>query len=144
MIKYITHEVALEAINAGILKAKELTQRSSLAIVDMGGNLIAFMRVDDGAFGTIEIAVNKAYTAAALRAPSGQWMQDAQPGAPLYGLERSCGSRPFVVFGGGLPVYDGSNVIGGVGVSGGPLEADEAIAQAMVETIEAYSSPRTD
>lgn len=136
MVKQITHESALRALMAGISKAKEMAQRSSLAIVDMGGNLIAFMRVDDAAFGTVEIAHNKAYTAAALRAPTGNWLDTVQPGAELYGLEKSSGSRPFVVFGGGLPVYDGHTVIGGVGVSGGPVEADEAIAQAMVSVLQ--------
>ncbi|WP_431324804.1 GlcG/HbpS family heme-binding protein [Rhizobium sp. YTU87027] len=134
MTKHIPHDLALEAINAGVAKAKELKQRSSLSIVDGGGHLVAFVRVDDAAFGTIEIAHNKAFTAAALRAPSGHWMETVQPGASLFGMERAA-SRPLVVFGGGLPVYDGDVVIGGVGVSGGPIEADEAIAHAIADVL---------
>ncbi len=135
MPKMITHEAAFSALTAGAAKARELGQPSSLAIVDMGANLLGFLRVDDAAFGTGEIAQNKAYTAAALRAPTGNWLETVQPKAPLYGLERSV-SRPFVVFGGGLPVYDGKTVVGGVGVSGGPVESDEAIAAAMVAIIQ--------
>lgn len=135
LAKHINHEIALKAINAGVAKARELKQRSSLVIVDAGGNLIAMIRVDDAAFGTIEIAHNKAFTSAALRAPSDKWMELVQPGAALYGLERSC-ARPFVVFGGGLPVCDDEQVVGAVGVSGGPVEADVAIAQAMVNVLQ--------
>jgi len=124
----------MHALSVGVEKAMELSQRSSLAIVDKGGHLLGFVRIEDGAFGTIDVAVNKAHTAAAFRFPSDHWMSLIQPGAPLYGLER-CGSRPHVAFGGGLPVMDGTTVIGGVGVSGGPTQADEAIAQAMVEAI---------
>ncbi|TCV66240.1 GlcG/HbpS family heme-binding protein [Pseudomonas fluorescens] len=135
MANRISHEVALLGLAAGVRKAKELNQRSTLSIVDDGGHLIASVRVDDAAFGTIEIAHNKAYTAAAFRRSTAAWMEAVQPGAALYGLERSC-ARPFVVFGGGLPVFEGHSVIGGVGVSGGPVEADEAIASAIVSAIQ--------
>ncbi|WP_433706018.1 GlcG/HbpS family heme-binding protein [Paraburkholderia sacchari] len=135
MSKKITHEAALRAIKAGVAKAQELAQCSSLSIVDAGGHLVASVRVNDAAFGTIEIAHNKAYTAAALRFPTDHWMKVVQPGAELYGLERSASSRPFVVFGGGLPVKDGDDVIGGVGVSGGPEDADVAIASAMIASL---------
>jgi uncharacterized protein GlcG (DUF336 family) len=135
MSKQITHDAALRALKAGVAKAKELEQRSALSIVDAGGHLIGFVRVNDAAFGVIEVAHNKAYTAAALRFPTSHWMKVVQPGADLYGLERSATSRPFVVFGGGLPVKDGDDVIGAVGVSGGPEEADVAIAEAMVAAV---------
>ncbi|MCY1456439.1 heme-degrading [compost metagenome] len=62
-------------------------------------------------------------------------MSLSQPGQELYGIERSC-ARPFVVFGGGLPVTVDGNVVGGVGVSGGPEEADVAIATAMVAVLQ--------
>ncbi|THJ48339.1 heme-binding protein [Burkholderia sp. LS-044] len=134
MSKQITYEAARRAIEAGVAKANELAQRSSLSIVDAGGHLVAFTRVNDAAFGTIDIAHHKAYTAAALRFPTDYWMKLVQPGAALYGLERAA-SRPLVVFGGGLPVNHGDEVIGGVGVSGGPEEADVAIARAMVAAL---------
>lgn len=135
MLKLISHETALKALSAGVAKVRELGEPSSLAIVDAGGNLLAFLRVDDAALATVEIAQNKAYTSLALRSPSGNWLDVCQPNNALYGLERST-SRPFVIFGGGLPISDGKTVIGAVGVSGGPVEADVAIAQAMVAVIE--------
>lgn len=135
MVKVISHEAALAAIEAGVAKVRELGQPSCLAIVDAGGNLLAFLRVDDASFGTVEIAQNKAYTAAALRAPTEKWMEVTQPGAELYGLERST-SRPLVLFAGGIPIIDNGVVIGGVGVSGGPADTDIAIARAMVSAIQ--------
>jgi len=131
-----SHEIAMAALDAGIKKAKELDQRSCLSIVDAGGHLVAFVRVDDAAFGTIEVATNKAYTAAALRNATNNWMAITQPGQELYGLERSC-ARPFVVFGGGLPVTINGAVQGGVGVSGGPEAADIEIAEAIVAVLQA-------
>lgn len=136
MTKVITHEAAFKALEAGAAKARELSEPSSLAIVDQGGNLLGFMRVDDAALATVEIAQSKAYTALALRSPSGNWLEIVQPGAPLYGLDACGGKRPFVVFGGGLPVRDAKTVIGGVGVSGGPVDADVAIAEVMVATLQ--------
>jgi uncharacterized protein GlcG (DUF336 family) len=132
----ITHEAAIKAIMVGASKARELGEPSSLAIVDAGGNLMAFLRVDDAALSTVEIAQGKAYTALALRSPSGNWLELVQPGRELYGLDSLGGRRPFVVFGGGLPVRSGNTVIGGVGASGGPVEADIEIAQAMVDALE--------
>ncbi|PDT05991.1 MULTISPECIES: heme-binding protein [unclassified Rhizobium] len=137
MIKLISHEAALKALEAGAAKARELGEPSSLAIVDAGGNLLAFLRADDAALSTVEIAQGKAYTALALRSPSGNWLELVQPGAALYGLDALGGRRPFVVFGGGLPVRDGKTVIGGVGASGGPVEADIAIAEVMVAVLQA-------
>ena len=136
MIKLITHEAAVKALEVGASKARELGEPSSLAIVDAGGNLMAFLRVDDAALSTVEIAQGKAYTALALRSPSGNWLELVQPGGPLYGLDALGGRRPFVVFGGGLPVHDGNTVIGAVGASGGPVDADVAIAQAMVDVLQ--------
>lgn len=104
--------------------------------MDAGDNLMAFLRVDDAALSTVEIAQGKAYTALALRSPSGNWLEVVQPGRELYGLDALGGRRPFVVFGGGLPVRSGKSVIGGVGASGGPVDADLEIAQAMVDVLE--------
>jgi len=132
----ITHEAALAALHAGAQKAREIGEPSSLAIVDSGGNLVAFMRVDDPSLATVEIALGKAYSALALRSPTGNWLEMVQPGGALYGLDALGGKRPFVVFGGGLPVRSGKSIVGGVGVSGGPVEADIAIAEAMLQALQ--------
>lgn len=136
MSKRIPHEMAQKALAAGIAKCREIKEPSALAIVDAGGHLLAFLRVDDAAISTLKIAQSKAYTAVSLRAPTDKWMDLIQPGAPLFGLENTSAGLPYVFFGGGLPVFANGEVVGAVGVSGGPAEADIEIAQEMVAVLQ--------
>ncbi|WP_323038881.1 heme-binding protein [Gemmobacter sp.] len=129
------HDAALTALAAGRAKARELEMPSTYAIVDAGGNLVAFLRDEAAGLATIEIARAKAYTAVALRSPSGDWMDLVQPSAALYGLEQLGGRERLVVFGGGLPVFVDGRLVAGVGVSGGPVDIDVAIARSMVESL---------
>ncbi|GGW39606.1 hypothetical protein GCM10011452_29880 [Gemmobacter lanyuensis] len=136
MSKRITHDLAQRALAAGAAKCRALNEPSALAIVDAGGHLLAFLRVDDAAISTLNIAQSKAYTAACLRSPTHQWMEAVQPGGPLYGLEQTSAARPYIFFGGGLPVFDGTRLMGAVGVSGGPAEIDIEIAQEMIVALQ--------
>lgn len=135
MARKITHELAVKALEAGVRKCRELKEPSSLAIVDTGGQLLAFLRVDDAAISTLNIAQSKAYTAVSLRSPTDRWMDLVQPGGPLFGLENTSAGLPYIFFGGGLPVFDGDEIIGAVGVSGGPAEIDIAIARDMIAAL---------
>lgn len=108
-----------------------------MAVVDEGGNLIAFARSDGAAFGTAEVAINKVYTAAAFRCSTADLYASVQPGGEIFGL---VGQRqPFVYFGGGLPITIGDQFVGAVGVSGGPVTADELIAGAMQTFLQAQT-----
>ncbi|MDD1963805.1 heme-binding protein [Pseudomonas putida] len=131
---HLTSQIAQAAIKAGEQKVQELNEPSCLSIVDAGGNLIAFLRTDAAAFGLGDLATNKAYTAAALKVSTADLYSDAQPGGEVFGIQGAA-TRPFVVFGGGIPVRWQGDVIAAVGVSGGPVEADVAIATAMVDSI---------
>jgi uncharacterized protein GlcG (DUF336 family) len=132
----ITVEVAQKGIAAGLAKAKELKSPSSIAIVDAGRNLLAFQRMDEALLASIEISQAKAFTARSLNMKTGDVMQYVQPGAALYGMETSHRNQPFVVFGGGQPISRKGEVIGAVGVAGGMVPDDEAIAAAVVQAIE--------
>lgn len=132
----MTQELALAALKVGLDKATELGEPSSVAIVDAGGNLTAFARSDDATFGVGEIAINKAYTAAAFQCRTEDLYQDAQPGGETYGVEVSGRGRPFVVFGGGAPIRRDGVIVGAVGVSGGPVAADVKIADAMLQYLQ--------
>lgn len=132
----ITTEQATKGIEAGIAKARELNSPSSIAIVDSGRNLIAFSRMDGALLASIEISQGKAYTARSLNAKTGDVAELVQPGAPLYGLETTH-RQPLVVFGGGQPISKGDAIIGAVGVAGGMVPDDEAIAEAVAKAIEA-------
>lgn len=119
------------AIAAGMKKAAEIGSPSSIAIVDSGRNLIAFQRMDGALLASVEISQGKAYTARSLNMKTGDVTPYVQPGGPFYGMETSH-RHPMVVFAGGLPVERGGQVIGAVGVAGGSLDNDVAVAEAVL------------
>ena len=124
----------MKALQAGISKVNELEEPTCLAVVDAGGNLVAFLRSENATFGTAEIAINKAYTASAFRLDTAELGPVVQPGAEIFGLLGQ--ARPFIPFGGGLPVFRDGQHVGAVGASGGPVSADVAIAKAMVASLD--------
>ncbi|MEE8458673.1 MAG: heme-binding protein [Phycisphaerales bacterium] len=121
-------------IDGAILKSLELGANMDIAVVDVGGNLKAFLRMDGAWLGSIDIAVKKARTARLFDMPTGDIGGLSQPGGPLYGIEHSNGG--LVTFPGGIPLRasDGT-VIGAVGVSGSSVENDHAVAVAAGEAI---------
>ena len=125
---------ARAAVDGAILKAVELGVNMDIAVVDAGGNLKAFLRMDGAWLGSIDIAVKKARTARLFDMPTGDIGGLSQPGGPLYGIEHSNGG--LVSFPGGVPLRasDGT-VIGAVGVSGSSVEDDHAVAVAAGKAI---------
>lgn len=108
--------------------AQDLGLSVSVAVVDAGGHLVAFERMDRAEIAGPRLAVDKAFTAVAHRCPSGDLAADAAPGGSLAGLAANGGGR-YVTFPGGLPLWspDG-RVVGGVGVSGAAADQDLACA----------------
>ena len=127
---------AQAGIAAGIKKAAELGSPSSIAIIDSGRNLIGFQRMDGALLASIEISQGKAYTARSLNMKTSDVTPYVQPGGPFYAMETSH-RQPLVVFAGGLPVERGEQVIGAVGVAGGALENDVAVAEFVVAALKA-------
>jgi len=84
-------------------------------------------RMEKALFTSVEIAVNKAFTSAALGIGTDEVAQLVQPGASLYGLQLSNDCK-IVPFGGGFPIIVNNEVVGAIGVSGGAVEEDMAIA----------------
>lgn len=125
---------ALPDCVAGMLAARVRAEAARLgvpmavAVVDAEGGLQWFARMDGTLPVSTGLAIDKAYTAAALRMPTDEVGRLAQPGAPLYGIGNSHGGR-IVLFGGGLPLRLGDRVVGGIGVSGGSVEQDVAAAR---------------
>jgi len=135
-MNFISSDEALNALRAGLKKADEIKEPSSIALCDAGGNLIAFVRSDGSTFGTVDVAISKAYTAAAFRVKTADLLADSQPGGEIYGIVTASSSRQFVVFGGGIPLFKSGVCVGAVGVSGGPVTADVEIAEAVVAALE--------
>jgi uncharacterized protein GlcG (DUF336 family) len=125
----ITLEQAQKAVEAAKAKAREQGTLMDIAVVDAGGNLKAFVRMDDAFIGSIDISIRKAKTARYFNMSSKQLGDLAQPGQPLYGIEVTNGG--LVIFGGGELLKDKSGtVIGAIGVSGSSVENDMAVAKA--------------
>jgi uncharacterized protein GlcG (DUF336 family) len=127
----VTLSNAQAVVDAARAKATEIGVPMNIAVVDEGGNLVAFARMDNAWLGSIDISQNKAYTARAFDMPTKELAPLAQPGQPLYGIEASNQGR-LIVFAGGIPLVSGSRVMGAIGVSGGSVEQDQEVAEAGV------------
>jgi uncharacterized protein GlcG (DUF336 family) len=130
----VTLSAAQAILMAAQAKAVEIGVPMNIAVVDEGGNLVAFARMDDAWLGSIDIAQNKAYTARAFDMPTKDLAPLAQPGGPLYGIEASNRGR-LIVFAGGIPLVSGGRVVGAIGVSGGSVEQDQEVAEAGVAAL---------
>ena len=104
------------------------------AIVDRGGHTVASARMDGTALGAMTLAVDKAYTAVLWQTPTGEFMASTQPGGADWAFNTTTGGR-IVVYAGGLPLFENGGLIGGLGVSGGTGEQDEACASAAVAAL---------
>jgi uncharacterized protein GlcG (DUF336 family) len=129
----ITLSLAARMTDAAVARAAELDAVVSAAVVDAGGHLVHFQRMDRAEIAGPTLAVDKAFTAVAHRVATADLAALAVPGGALAGLHANGGGR-YVVFGGGLPCWsaDGGVVVGGVGVSGGTTEQDVACAEAAL------------
>ncbi len=125
----ITLDQARQVIAAAEKKSSEIGQPMNVAVVDAGGNLQAFARMENAWLGSIDIAINKAFTARAFDLPTIDLAGNAQPGQQFYGIHASNGGR-IMIFAGGIPLKAGGQVIGAIGVSGGSKEQDQSVAEA--------------
>jgi uncharacterized protein GlcG (DUF336 family) len=123
-------------ISAAIESAATLGARVSVAVVDAGGNLVAFARMDGAEIAGPTLAVDKAYTAVSNRIATEELAVLAAPGGPLFGIQSNSGGR-FVIFAGGIPIFEGDDAVGGIGVSGGAVDEDAACAAAGLAAYEA-------
>jgi uncharacterized protein GlcG (DUF336 family) len=125
----ITLEQATKAIEAAKAKAKQQDTLMNIAIVDAGGNLKAFARMEGAFLGSVDISIRKAKTARLFNMSTKELGAAAQVGQPLYGIEVTNGG--LVVFGGGELIRDKNGIIiGAIGVSGSSVEDDMAVAAA--------------
>ncbi len=120
---------AQEVLAGALKKAEAIKIPVNIAVVDAGGNLKAFARMDDAFLGSIDIATKKAVTARFFNMSTRALGAAAQPGQPLYGIEAS--NDGLIIFAGGVLLTDKTGtIVGAVGVSGGTVDEDESIALA--------------
>lgn len=131
---HVNSEQAQKALQGALKKAEQTNTRMCIAVVDSGGTLKNFYRMDDAWVGSIDIAIKKARTSVYFGMPSGEIGQLSQPGNPLYGIEHS--NEGLITFPGGVPIVDEEGVLtGAIGVSGSTVDNDDAVARAGAETI---------
>jgi uncharacterized protein GlcG (DUF336 family) len=110
-------------------KAKEISVKMNIAVVDVGGNLVAFERMDNAWMGSINIAQCKAFTAVAFNMTTEDLGKESQAGKSLFGIHTTNNGK-IVIFGGGIPLTRKGVLVGAIGVSGGAVPQDIEVAKA--------------
>jgi uncharacterized protein GlcG (DUF336 family) len=128
-VETVTLADARRIIAAAEKKAEEIGQPMNIAVADAGGNLVAHVRMDNAWMGSIDISINKAFTARAFDITTKDLAENAQSGDQFFGIHVSNRGR-VMIFAGGIPLKKGGRVIGAIGVSGGSGEQDHAVAEA--------------
>lgn len=115
--------------------AAAMGQPTNVAVVDAGGHLVAQSRMDGAWFGSIDIALNKAFTARAFDLATDDLAQIAQSVQPAFGVHMANQGRT-VIIAGGLPLRRNGRIVGAMGAAGGMPDQDAAVAQAAADAFE--------
>lgn len=127
---------AQQAVTAAVEKADELGVKINAAVVDRGGNLLAFVRMNSAPLHSISIAQDKAYTALSFGFSTTDWMKAI---GDIPQLREGLVQRDrLVIFGGGLPMHIDGELVGAIGVSGASEEQDEICARAGLKAINSH------
>ena len=131
-VQKITLSDARIIMEAAEGKASEIGVDMDIAITDDNGSLLMFHRMDDGRITSIDVAISKAFTAAAARKSTRAYGEVGGPGGPAFGIHVSNQGK-FMIVAGGLPLFVDGQIVGGVGCSSGSPDQDEVVAQAGID-----------
>ena len=138
--KSIASASAAALIAAGEAAAKDIGIPMVIAIVDESGVLKTMSRMDGAALLSVEIAQDKAYTAAAFGIATHEWFEFVKNDPPLlHGIVKTA---RLVIFGGGYPIKVDGQLVGGIGVSGGHYEQDMKVATAALAALGLSGGPQ--
>lgn len=134
----LTTDGAKAMLAAAVSKAGALGIAVTVAIVDAGGHLIVMERMDGGRFHTVHSSTTKAVTAASNRRPTTSRGAQGQELDTVHaiGLSLAAGPDRWTAMEGGFPIVVDGECVGGIGVSGGDWQQDEAIAQAALAAVD--------
>ncbi|MGC1373400.1 MAG: heme-binding protein [Candidatus Sulfotelmatobacter sp.] len=133
-LQTIDYGEARRALDLIVEKASQMQKAASIALADSHGDLIHFVRMDGAPVSSIQIAINKAWTAARERKPTkdiGDKVKSPEKGHDISYY----GDTKYVGWGGGIPIWKNGEVVGAVGVSGLSSKEDVALATLGVELI---------
>lgn len=122
----LTLETVKKMLEAGEREAEKQGVPMVIAVVDAGGNLLAFSRMDNALLISIQLAMDKAFTAVFGKLPTLHWAETIQSILPLFLHER------WITFPGGFPIINNGVLLGGIGISGGTIE-DLYVARATLK-----------
>ncbi len=123
-MRELTLEEVQTILTEGVALARAKGFPSTVAVVDMGGNLRGVLRPEKGRIANPDIAVKKAWTAVALHRSTAQ-VRELMITPDRFGHGLQFTDERFCIVGGGFPIRDAAgDIIGGVGTSGGPLDLD--------------------
>lgn len=137
IVKEVSQKASVSSVNLCIAKkliakveekAKEMGLSVVVAVSDSAGNPVAVECMDGSYLASYDIAVKKAYTVVALKMSTLTLKNLSQPGQSLYGIQFTNDGK-LVIFGGGDPLIYNSNIIGGIGVSGGSEDQDVELSE---------------
>ena len=131
----LTLDQARALIEAGEEEARSRDLRLSFAVVDAGSHIVAIGRMDDADWITPEVALGKAWTAAAFRLPSDAQGQKAKDLVAFAGSISAATRGRYTPQIGGLPIADGDTPLGAMGASGATGQEDEDVVQAAIERV---------
>ena len=124
---------AATMIEAAIARSRELKKAMCIAVMNEAGQLKAFHAMDGAPHLSIDIAINKAWTATSFGLPTHVWWDFIKNDPPLlHGITHT---PRLVVFGGGYPVMQEGQMIGAIGVSGGHYSDDMEVARAALAAV---------
>lgn len=136
----LTLEAARAVLTAAEKKAREIKVPQNIAVVDDGGHLLAFARMDGAKLSSIEVALTKARAAALRRAPTGPSPASGEPNVLLsLGLSLATAGK-LTAIRGGLSLFVESQCVGGIGVSAGTEDEDVLVAQAGADALAKIAS----
>jgi len=131
----LTHAASKLISAACTAKSQSISVPMNIAIVDSTLHLLHSERLPGAKLTSIDIAINKAFTAAGHKAPTSVYKETVWPGGKAFGLNNSNGGR-FMYVAGGIPIVVGGVVVGAVGCSTGTPDQDVEVARAGVEAFE--------
>jgi uncharacterized protein GlcG (DUF336 family) len=129
----VTIEQAKKVVAAAEAEAKKQQWPVAITIVDTHGDLVMFEKLDQTQYGSIEISMEKAKTAAHFRKPSKAFEEQIAQGGQFLRLTR----HPAIPIEGGVPIFLDGKVIGAIGVSGVKSSEDGIVAQAGADALKA-------
>ncbi len=127
---YLPHALTKSMLAACEDKARAMGLAMTIAIVDDGGHLVAFSRMEGVHAGTIELAIGKARSSVMFKRPTAKFEESVAAGT--IGLLKLPNVLPF---GGGIPFLVGTQLIGAIGVSGGSVSQDMQVASAAIDLL---------